>query len=239
MVFVIVALLWTVILTPFAFRSLRRSRAEKSIARFSAEHRTLRDAGYTVQPVRALLDEPEELERSAYPPLRVVQHRDEVGSAEPNRSLDEWARRSGLGERPRPTRSANPYAAYKATPSVTMTTHHDDAPIRRVSMRVRRTRIMAGLLTSAVGLTVGRVATGVSVLQSMAVVAWIALAVFAILALVAISLGYLDARSILPRAPRLATVTPLTPVADDLANTFYDADESDAWRRESARRAIG
>ena len=240
-----ILVLWVVLLSPFAYRWLRDRGGERSIETFHHEHESLRRRGYSVQPARALADEvPLIDEAPRRPRLRVVRDEDTLPILESEMSWEEWGRYNGieLGEDEvaptRPTRSTNPYAAYAATPPVTMPAPYEDVPLRRVSMRTRRHRIASGLLSTAVLFSGGNMLLGVSFFQDLAIVAWLGVVGYAAMALTAVALGYLDQSSLGLRRPRVANVIPIE-VADDAPAAFYEADEESQWRREPSRYALG
>ena len=240
-----ILLLWVVLLSPFAYRWLRDRGGERSIQTFHHEHESLRRRGYSVQPARVLEDEvPLVEETTRRPRLRVVRDEDTLPILESEMSWEEWGRFYGeeLGEveavAPQPTRSTNPYAAYAATPSVSMPAPYAEAPLRQVSMRTRRHRIAAGLVSAAVLFSGGNMLLGVSFFQDLAIVAWLAVVGYAALALTAVALGYLDQSSLGLRRPRIASVTPLE-VVDEGPSEFYEDDEDTQWRREPSRYALG
>jgi len=246
----IIIFLWIAILAPFGIRFLRDGRAEKSIATFSHEHEALRRQGYSVAPARSL-DDAEDLEVAsspvARPRLRVVRDEDTYQSLETGTSWDEWSQDYDYdGPVATPARAPrvtprNRYAAYAATPSVSLPVLDDAMPLRRTSMKTRRTRIFLGLIAGAAFFTLGNLVLGMSLMQDVAVLDWMGLAGYVALALFAVSQGYLDQSSIgLGRFSRTATaVIEELPVQDSYDDEFYDEGDQGQWQREPARYALG
>lgn len=241
-----ILVLWVVLLSPFAYRWLRDRGGERSIETFHHEHESLRRRGYSVQPARVLEDEVPLIEEAPRRPrLRVVRDEDTLPILESEMSWEEWGRFHGIDAvndevaPVRPARSNNPYAAYAATPPVTMTApYYEEVPLRRVSMRTRRHRIATALVSAAVFFSGGNLLFGVSLFQDLAIVAWLGVVGYAALALTAVALGYLDQSSLGLRRPRVASVTPLD-VVEEAPSAFYEDDEDSQWRREPSRYALG
>ena len=229
------AVFWFFVIAGISWHFFSSARATKSVKTFEEGRHTLRRHGYSVPPAHIVEDEAHHVEAEAIRPrLRVV--RDDV--AETNEDVwAEWGREHGVAVEAPVARPRNPYAAYKATPTAELTMHLDEPLPRRVSMKVRRTRIFAGLLGSAIVFSLLNMVAGLSLLGDVAVLAWIGLVGFVVLALVAISLGYLNQPSFMTRRTPLASVTTLEPVVED--EEFYDADDTSDWRREPVRRALG
>lgn len=201
-----IILLWVVLLAPFALRSWRDRRSEKSIEHFHAEHEALRRRGYSVQPTRALTDDLEEESSSVRPHLHVVP---DQADSRPDHELswEEWSARHGETPDPTPVRPANPYAAYAAVPTASLTSHHDEPLTSRVSMKVRRRRFVIGLPFVAVLLSAVNLLASMAAVQDLAIVAWLLVVAYAVLALVAVALGYLEPSAFGLGRRRVASIT--------------------------------
>ena len=269
MLALIVALFWLAILTPWAVMKFRNSRLEKSIDHFHAEHEVLSRQGYSVAPARRLDDaylyeehayEPEHESGRSRPRLTVVQDNDTYSSLESRTSWDEWERDYDYDE-PRmlvprsetPSHSQHRYAAYVSSPGTSVTrSYRADRSINSYdsltagsSMRVRRNRIFASLVSSALFSTSVNFLVGLSLLQYVTVLSWTALVLYVATAFFAISQGYLQVNSLLDRRANMAYSS------DEGYDVLYDEDSAideeaswnsetnDEWRRERRSYALG
>jgi hypothetical protein len=256
MLLIVLALFWVAILVPIVVRHFRESGTERSIDSFHAEHEVLSRQEYTVPPAHRLdrADFAERRDAFERPRLTVVHADDTYRSLETRSSWDEWSqdydyeremRSRELDEVRRHEEASNRYAAaYSSVPAQHGVEMYDDPYGARVSMRVRRTRIFAGLCGGAFIFTAGAFMMSSSIVQDLAVVTWIGLVGFIGLALYSLSQGYLHESSLPLRRNRneLATIEPLRPEsytdADD--GYYYEEEPPQTWHRDSVpRRALG
>jgi len=236
---------WAVVLVALFWRNIVGGREAKSVDRFNREHRVLRDHGYSVAPARTLEDEAPLMQPVApiaprRANLRLVRDTDTRASLAADVSWEDFNRSLGIEDAPAaPVRPANRYAAYKATPSVTMSAHREEPLKRTLTMKQRRTRIFSGLVGSALFFTAVNVLAGISFLQDVALVAWVGVVGYVVLALVAISQGYLNQPAFMTRRTSVATVTPLPATRDEFVDEFYDESSAGQWEREPVKRAFG
>ena len=252
MLLIVLALLWVALLTPTVVRRIRDNRGERSIASFHTEHEVLSRQGYVVPPAHRLDDaEPHYVEdEERRPRLTVVHDDDTYGSLESRGSWDEWSRDYDYDDEPRATRPAEPSNRYAAAYSSTPTQHnvesHYEPPIRR-SMRSRRRVMFTRLVVASTLLSVAAYFAGYSILTDVAVLAWVMVVAFVALAMFAVSQGYLHESSLpirLPQRRAMATVQPLyddfAAAPDDFDSEYYEPDDDQQWQRESVpRRAFG
>ena len=256
MLLIILALVWVAILSPIAIRYFRDHGTERSIQSFHQEHEVLSRQEYTVAPAHRLdladvgyeqlLPEPASRSSRQRPRLTVVHPDDTFRSLETRTSWDEWSedydfdRDLAPATSRVPEHSANRYAsAYASTPSPETV-----VPVRRRSMRVRRRVVFTRIALAAVVLTALYFAIGYSVIEDLAILAWVGVVGFVALALYAVSQGYLDESSLpihLPSRRRLAPVEPLYAEApEEFDSEFYEPGAEVQWRRESpSRYALG
>ncbi len=271
MLALIVALFWLAILAPWAVVKFRNSRADKSIDHFHAEHEVLSRQGYSVAPARRLDDaylyeeqayEPEHEASRSRPRLTVVQDDDTYSSLESRTTWDEWERDYDYDEaravvtpaRSYPSHRFSAYSSAPAGPAVPVRetfapSYLDDSAPLAPSMRVRRNRIFASLVVSALVTTGVNVLVGLSVVQYLAILSWTALVFDVAAALYAVSQGYLEVSSLLGRRTTRAFSAGAEYV-DDVDDAygaarfdgFGDAEaapDEDQWRREPRHYALG
>jgi hypothetical protein len=270
MLALIVAIFWLAILVPMAVLRFRNSRSDRSIDHFQAEHEVLSRQGYSVAPARRLDDaylyeehsyEPEHEPTRSRPRLTVVQDDDTYSTLESRTSWDEWERDYDYEDHRTLSIGAdlshNRYAAYASTPSPASYTNprtysSDFEPLdgyarapMRPSMRVRRNRIFVSLGLSAVVTTALNFLIGLSLVQYLAVLSWVALVVYVAVAFFAVSQGYLEVSSLWGRRttayPVLEQGT-TEPIDEDgyYEDGYYEVvPEDDQWGRESRRYALG
>ncbi|MHB1089323.1 MAG: hypothetical protein ACYC19_11250 [Acidimicrobiales bacterium] len=256
MLLIVLALFWVAILVPIVVRHFRESGTERSIDSFHAEHEVLSRQEYSVSPAHRLdtADFSERRDAFERPRLTVVHADDTYRSLETRSSWDEWTRDYDydremrvreLEEARRHDEATNRYAAaYSSVPLQHDVDAFDDRFAPRVSMRVRRTRILIGLCVGAFLFTAGALVMSSSIVQDLAVLTWIGLVAFVGLALYSVSQGYLHESSLPLRRNRheLATIEPLRPgTYGDFDTRYYNEEESpEEWRRDSiSRRALG
>jgi hypothetical protein len=253
MYLIILALLWVALLTPTVVRRIRDNRGERSIASFHTEHEVLSRQGYVVPPAHRL-DETEVDDYVTYegrrPRLTVVHDDDTYGMLESRGSWDEWSQDYDYDGEPRPTRQTEPSNRYAAAYSSTPTDHSVQAtyepPIRR-SMRSRRRVMFTRLVAASIILSVLAYFVSYSILTDVAVLAWVMVAGFIALALLAVSQGYLHESSLpvhLPQRRGIASVQPLydeyTAPPEGFDSEYYEPDDDQQWQRESmSRKAFG
>jgi hypothetical protein len=253
MLLIILALFWVAILAPVVVRRFRDSGTERSITSFHAEHEVLSRQGYVVAPAHRL-DQPDHHEARSHaaprPRLTVVHADDTYRTLETRDSWDEWSqaydydRDEAETRRVAPVAPSNRYAsAYSSVPSDNDVRVHYETPTRQRSMRARRKMLFMRTALAAVVLTATYFAVGYSIVEDLAILAWVALVSYVAMALVAVSQGYLHESSLpirLPRARQLATIAPLYNEPAEFDSEFYESDAEDEWRRESSSRyALG
>ncbi len=265
----IVALFWLAIGVPWGVSKYRNAHADRSIASFHAEHEVLSRQGYTVAPARRLDDAylyEEQAYEPAHPPtggrprLTVVHDDDTYSSLERRLSWDEWDRDYDYDEpaavESRGVHPAHRYAAYASSPSPDVArpytssvasdlphSYGDEGWTSSRSMRVRRNRIAAGLVLSALALTGVNYVAGAALVQDLAIIGWIAVGAYVAAALFAISQGSLEASSLVGRRV-LAYQTPAldhgAPAEDDFDEAVEESiADADGWGREPRRYALG
>jgi hypothetical protein len=251
MLLIILALFWVAILAPVVVRRFRDSGTERSIDSFHAEHEVLSRQGYVVPPAHRL-DRPDHEEARSQgehrPRLTVVHADDTYRTLETRNSWDEWSQAYDYDRdeaESRPAAPTNRYAsAYSSVPSEPEVRRHYEAPARRRSMKARRKVLFVRTALAAVVLTATYFAVGFSIIEDLAILAWVALVSYVALALFAVSQGYLHESSLpvrLPRGRQLATIAPLYGEAPEEPDSeFYESDTDGEWRRESpSRYALG
>jgi hypothetical protein len=256
MLLVILALFWVVLLTPIVVRRFRDNGTEKSIESFRQEHAVLSRQEYAYSPAHRL-DGPDEdvfrpREPSRRPKLKLVHDDDTYQSLETRGSWDEWSDSYSFEDEDRaaPRRApANRYvAAYSSVPVGSLSRDYDEPAIRRRSMKARRRTVLTRLVLVVAATTVLGFATGVSILEDLAILTWLAFAVYVALALYAVGQGYLFESSLGIRLPRDRTMATVEPLYGDFAgefgeeadSSFYESQSSVEWRRESpSRYALG
>lgn len=248
MLLIVLALFWVAVLVPVGIRHFRDSGTERSIESFHAEHQVLSRQEYSVPPAhrldRADQESPLRAESAGRPRLTVVHADDTYRTLETRTSWDEWSEdydydRDVNSQRREEVK--NRYAAaYSSVPSTPVDFGYD-APIRpHASMKVRRTRIFLALSAAAIVFSAGAFLVSSSIIQDLAIAAWLSVVMFFAAALFAVSQGYLSESS-LPlrrRTGSLATIEPLR--RDDFEEDsaeFYEPEVQYEWRRESASRA--
>jgi len=252
---VVVGLLviWVIAAAAFwGLPKLRDIRSEKSIEDFHQGHATLARRRYAVEPTRRLADAYQESalvepESNWTPPrLRVVQEHDTYSTLESSSSWDDWDREYEFDDRvAAPVAPSSRYAAYSSTPTVSMTAHHEELPRRHGSMKVRRTRIFSSLTVGAIVTSLLKVAVGLSLLQDLAILLWVATAAYLALAFYAVSQGYISDSLFsfnLHLSRGLAPVEPLyrdEEYVEEVVDEYYQPNDDAGWRRETSRYALG
>jgi hypothetical protein len=181
MLLIILALFWVAILAPVVVRRFRDSGTERSIDSFHAEHEVLSRQGYVVPPAHRL-DRPdhEEVRSQAHRPRLTVVHADDTyRTLETRNSWDEWSEAYDYDRdeaESRPAAPTNRYAsAYSSVPSEPEVRRHYEAPARRRSMKARRKVLFVRTALAAVVLTATYFAVGFSIIEDLAILAWVAL----------------------------------------------------------------
>jgi hypothetical protein len=254
MLLIILALFWVAILAPVVVRRFRDSGTERSIDSFHAEHEVLSRQGYVVPPAHRL-DQPDHDEARSHgaprPRLTVVHADDTYRTLETRDSWDEWSQAYDYDRdevetrRSAPVAPANRYAsAYSSVPREPEARAQYETPTRQRSMRARRKVLFMRTALAAIVLTAAYFAVGYSIIEDLAILAWVALVGYVSMALFAVSQGYLHESSLpihLPRGRQLATIAPLyREPAPEFDSEFYEPDAEDEWRRESpSRYALG
>jgi hypothetical protein len=209
---------------------------------------------YAVPPAHRLDPEPHDevlqgLE--SRPRLTVVHENDTYRSLETRSSWDEWEDDYDYdGDEPHVDRAepVNRYVtAYSSVPNeheVREVRNSYQAPTRRASMKTRRQAVFLLLAASAVALSGLSFVVGYSLLEDLALLAWMGLIFYVALALFAVSQGFLYESSLpirIPQARELATIEPLYDEdVEEFDSEFYDANDESEWRRESpSRYAVG
>jgi hypothetical protein len=251
MLLVILGLLWVAILVPVVVRRFRDSGTEKSIHSFHQEHEMMSRQEYSVPPAHRLdPDLPDEVfqDLESRPRLTVVHENDTYRSLETRSSWDEWEddydyesddQHIGRAE------PANRYVtAYSSVPNEHEMKRSYIAPIRRASMKARRQSVFLLLAASAVALSGLSFVVGYSLLEDLALLAWMGLIFYVALALFAVSQGFLFESSLpirIPQGRRLATIEPIyNDDPEEFDSEFYDANDDSEWRRETpSRYAVG
>jgi uncharacterized membrane protein YhaH (DUF805 family) len=247
---IVLALLWVAILIPIAVRRLRDDNTERSIESFHAERDVLSRQELAHSPPafddRPAVRHPDEYEPVGRPRLTVVHDEDTYGSIESRSTWDEWNQSYNYDRDVRaPKREEmNRYAAaYASVPGERFSAGFDPPYYERVSMKVRRRRIMVALFVIGALFTGLNVVTKSGVLEDAAIAAWLALAAFFALALVALGLGYLSPPTLLSgRAHEYddAPIAPLYPATYGDYEERYETQGVPSWPRESLpRRALG
>ena len=236
-----------------AVRRFRDNGTEKSIHSFHAEHEVLSRQEYSVPPAHRLdprEPEPQDARREAEPRprLTVVHPGDTYRSLESRTSWDEWAndydyeREDELAQQSEPT---NRYvSAYSSVPNEQEILNSYNPPMRAGSMKARRTTVFLMLGALAVVLSGINFAVSYSLIEDLAILAWLGLVCYIALALFAVSMGYLYESSLpirIPQGRRVATIEPLYGEFEDEYETEFYADDGDEqWRRDSPSRfAVG
>jgi hypothetical protein len=116
--------------------------------------------------------------------------------------------------------------------------------MRRATMKARRQSVFLLLAASAVALSGLSFVVGYSLLEDLALLAWMGLICYVALALFAVSQGFLFESSLpirIPQGRKLATIEPLYDEdVEEFDSEFYDANDDSEWRRESpSRYAVG
>ena len=255
MLLIILGLFWVAILVPVVVRRFRDSGTEKSIHSFHQEHEMLSRQEYSVPPAHRLEPEPRDevfqgLE--SRPRLTVVHENDTYRSLETRTSWDEWDDDydyEGDEQHINRAEPANRYVtAYSSVPNehdVREVSNSYQAPPRRASsMKARRQSMFLLLAAIAVALSGLSFVVGYSLLEDLAILAWLSLICYVALALFAVSQCFLYESSLpirIPQGRRLATIEPLYDEdVDEFDSEFYDANDDSEWRRESpSRYAVG
>ncbi|MGA2295368.1 MAG: hypothetical protein ABSG24_09130 [Acidimicrobiales bacterium] len=250
MLLIILGAFWVAILVPVAVRRFRDSGTEKSIHSFHAEHEVLSRQEYSVPPAHRL--DPSEQEERRHeleqrPRLTVVHPGDTYRSLESRTSWDEWAndydydREEGMAS----SESANRYvSAYSSMPNDQEVRNAYSRLPRAGTMKARRTTFFMALLVAAAVLSGMYFLVGGSIIEDLAILAWVGFTCYVALALFAVSQGFLDESSLplrIPQGRRIAAIEPIYDEYDELDDSeFYDADDDSAWRRDSpSRYAVG
>ena len=256
MLLIILALLWIVLLTPMIIAKVRERRNDRSIESFRNEHEQLARYEYAVEPAYRLDEtpvaprsQPQSTEGGRRPRLTVVHDDDTYGTLESRRSWEEWSDEYDF-DRPtrrdvQPTRrddvyrgSGNRYArAYQSTPRG-VTINVAPAVPRSRSMRVRRRVMATRTVLVAVVLSLVAYVTGESIVTDLAVLAWLAVVGYVALALFAISQGYFSLSS---RPRREASLAPVEPLYDRPRSRGRDGvdDDSDRWGGDGPGQSAG
>jgi hypothetical protein len=154
-------------------------------------------------------------------------------------------REPGVRDRYDAPTSSNRYAStYSSVPSEPEVRDRYAAPAHHGSMRSRRKVLFMRTALSAVVLTSLYFVVGYSIIEDLAILAWVGLVGYVALALFSVSQGYLHESSLpirLPRSRPLATIEPLYDEnSEEFDSEFYDSNSDDEWRRESpSRYALG
>jgi hypothetical protein len=255
MLLIILGLFWVAILVPVVVRRFRDSGTEKSIHSFHQEHEMMSRQEFSVPPAHRL--EPEAQEEvfqglEPRPRLTVVHDNDTYRSLETRTSWEEWdddydyARDDQHIYEHEPT---NRYVtAYSSVPSEREVREVKDryhAPTRRTSSMKSRRQVMFLLLAASAVLLSGlSFVVGYSLLEDLALVAWMGLIFYVALALFAVSQGFLFESSLpirIPQGRKMATIEPLYDKdVEEFGTEFYDAEDDSESRRESpSRYAVG
>ncbi|MGA2969284.1 MAG: hypothetical protein ABSE75_05720 [Acidimicrobiales bacterium] len=251
MLLVILGLLWVAILVPVVVRRFRDSGTEKSIHSFHQEHEMLSRQEYSVSPAHRLDPEPpgeafQDLE--SRPRLTVVHEDDTYRSLETRSSWDEWEDDYDYERDEQPANraeTANRYVtAYSSVPNEHEVKRSYVAPMRRASMKTRRQSVFLLLAASAVALSGLSIVVGYSLLEDLALLAWMGLIFYVALALFAVSQGFLFESSLPIRIPQGRTLATIEPIyyedVEEFDSEFYDENDDSEWRRESpSRYAVG
>jgi hypothetical protein len=251
MLLVILGLLWVAILVPVVVRRFRDSGTEKSIHSFHQEHEMLSRQEYSVPPAHRLDPEPpgeafQDLE--SRPRLTVVHEDDTYRSLETRSSWDEWEDDYDYERDEQPANraeTANRYVtAYSSVPNEHEVKRSYVAPMRRASMKTRRQSVFLLLAASAVALSGLSIVVGYSLLEDLALLAWMGLIFYVALALFAVSQGFLFESSLPIRIPQGRTLATIEPIyyedVEEFDSEFYDENDDSEWRRESpSRYAVG
>jgi hypothetical protein len=243
--------LWVAILVPVVVRRFRDSGTEKSIHSFHQEHEMLSRQEYSVPPAHRLDPEPpgeafQDLE--SRPRLTVVHEDDTYRSLETRSSWDEWEDDYDYERDEQPANraeTANRYVtAYSSVPNEHEVKRSYVAPMRRASMKTRRQSVFLLLAASAVALSGLSIVVGYSLLEDLALLAWMGLIFYVALALFAVSQGFLFESSLPIRIPQGRTLATIEPIyyedVEEFDSEFYDENDDSEWRRESpSRYAVG
>jgi hypothetical protein len=116
--------------------------------------------------------------------------------------------------------------------------------MRRASMKTRRQSVFLLLAASAVALSGLSIVVGYSLLEDLALLAWMGLIFYVALALFAVSQGFLFESSLPIRIPQGRTLATIEPIyyedVEEFDSEFYDENDDSEWRRESpSRYAVG
>jgi hypothetical protein len=251
MLLIILGLFWVAILVPVVVRRFRDSGTEKSIHSFHQEHEMLSRQEYSVPPAHRL--DPERQDEvfqglESRPRLTVVHDNDTYRSLETRTSWDEWEDDYDYEREDQHVNRAEPanryVTAYSSVPNEHEVKNSYNAPMRRATMKARRQSVFLLLAASAVALSGLSFVVGYSLLEDLALLAWMGLICYVALALFAVSQGFLFESSLpirIPQGRKLATIEPLYDEdVEEFDSEFYDANDDSEWRRESpSRYAVG
>jgi hypothetical protein len=247
---VILGVFWVAILVPVAVRRFRDSGTEKSIHSFHAEHEVLSRQEYSVPPAHRLDPSEQEQRRDEFeqrPRLTVVHPGDTYRSLESRTSWDEWANDYDYDrdEEMSATESANRYvSAYSSVPNDQEVRDAYSHLPRGGTMKARRTTLFVALLAAVAVFSGAYLLVGGSMIEDLAILAWVGFTCYVALALFAVSQGFLYEASLPLRIPQGRRIASIEPIYDDYEeqddSEFYDADDDSAWRRDSpSRYAVG
>ena len=251
MLLIILGLFWVAILVPVVVRRFRDSGTEKSIHSFHQEHEMLSRQEYSVPPAHRL--DPERQDEvfqglESRPRLTVVHDNDTYRSLETRTSWDEWEDDYDYERDDQHVNRAEPanryVTAYSSVPNEHEVKNSYNAPMRHATMKARRQSVFLLLAASAVALSGLSFVVGYSLLEDLALLAWMGLICYVALALFAVSQGFLFESSLpirIPQGRKLATIEPLYDEdVEEFDSEFYDANDDSEWRRESpSRYAVG
>jgi hypothetical protein len=180
--------------------------------------------------------------------LTVVHEDDTYRSLETRSSWDEWEDDYDYERDEQPANraeTANRYVtAYSSVPNEHEVKRSYVAPMRRASMKTRRQSVFLLLAASAVALSGLSIVVGYSLLEDLALLAWMGLIFYVALALFAVSQGFLFESSLPIRIPQGRTLATIEPIyyedVEEFDSEFYDENDDSEWRRESpSRYAVG
>jgi hypothetical protein len=241
--------LWVAILIPIAVRYFRDSGTERSIESFYAEREMLsrQDRSFTSEHPS---DRPEpptsfELEAPRRPRLTVVHPDDTVGSLQARGTWDDWSRDYDYDDRAevrRHRQEMNRYAAaYTSVPGEGFGAAYDVPYEESGRMRVRRRRVFVTLLVACLAFTALTFVSKSPFVEDAALLVWVALLGFVVLALVSLGLGYMGTANVPRTSADDFDYEPVIPHSDhDYELEYREIAGEQHWRREAApRRAFG
>jgi len=249
----VLALVWLAILLPVLVRYWRDRGGERKIESYHTEREMLirQEQEHAASVPRH--ESPSahlERERPGRPHLTVVYPEDTVRSIQERGSWDEWRRDYEYDvednrEAVRARLERNRYAAaYSSVPNEAFEAGFDEPYDTRVSMQVRRRRILVGLVLTCLAFTVLTMVSSSSLLENLTILSWALLIGFVVLGLVAIGLGYLASPLDVVSRPSLEAEIP-RPLeyesdVEYVDDEYFDEEDQRAWRHDTApRRALG